>query len=83
MTTPNESTERVFIRMDGVVHLALDGEHLVCMSATYDAADSEKDEALRWFPTPSTTVTCDICAKVIRLCHGVKVGKVQPMKSYR
>lgn len=62
-----------FVRVDGKVHLALNTEHLVCHSATSDAADSEGDESLRWHSTKRTTVTCPDCAEIIRLCAGVKV----------
>ena len=67
--------KRRFIRMGGVIHLSDGGEHLVCATATFDAADSEGDETLRWHDTDKTTVTCEGCAAVIRLCAGVKVSK--------
>lgn len=69
--------KRTFIRMGGVVHLALDSEHLLCMTATFDAADTEGDEKLRWHPTTSTTVTCELCAGIIALCDGVEVGRTR------
>lgn len=75
--------EHVFIRVDGCVHLQLDSEHLLCGIATFDAADSEHDEALRWHPTPTKRVTCDVCAGIIRLCAGVPIGKTRAWAMHR
>lgn len=74
-----------FVRVDGCVHVVLahDEEQLLCGTCTFDAADSEQDESLRWHETKATAVTCEICAKIINQCLSVAVGKTRPMKSYR
>lgn len=72
-----------FVRIDGCVHVVLDGDSVICHTATHDAADTEGNEALRWHPTTSTTVTCEACARIVRLCQGVKVGKTRRMDTFR
>lgn len=72
----NADGSHTFVKVGASVHLALNSEHLLCNTATSDAADSEADESLRWHPTKRRAVTCPVCATIIRLCHGVRVGKV-------
>jgi len=61
-----------FIQIDGQIHVVLDSEHVLCHTATFDAADSEEDESLRWWPTTKTVVTCEACARIVMLCKGVR-----------
>lgn len=56
-------------------HLVLDGEHVLCHTATSDAADTEKDESVRWHATEVKVVTCPRCVDIIRLCRGVRVSQ--------
>lgn len=62
-----------FVEVDGRVHLTQDSEHLLCNTATFDAADTEDDESLRWKPTKAKAVTCEPCIAIIQLCRGVRV----------
>ncbi len=60
------------VEFSGRVHLVtpLQGEHTLCGVAA-DAADSERDESLRWQRTPQVTVTCPQCVAVIEHCRHV------------
>lgn len=63
-----------FVQMGGAIHLAIDGEHLLCNTATFDAADSEGDEDLRWHETTEKIVSCTDCIALILLCKGVRIA---------
>lgn len=67
---------RTFIQMEGFIHLALNSEHLLCNMSTFDAADTEGDESLRWHPTTRSVVTCPVCVEIVELCRGVRTKKV-------
>jgi hypothetical protein len=64
-----------FVRIDGATHLCLDSEHVLCHTATSDAADSEGDESLRWHETTKQYVTCHECSDIILLCRHVVVRR--------
>lgn len=66
---PHQFVPGQLVKIDGFIHLVLDSEHVLCHTATSDAADSEGDEALRWLATTATAVTCPQCASIIRLCR--------------
>ena len=53
----------------GSVHIVLDGEHLVCKSATNDAAESENDADMLWTATASRQPTCPACLHVLGACR--------------
>ena len=53
----------------GDTHVALNSEHLVCHSATSDAADTEYDDTLRWLKPTRREPSCAACAQVINACR--------------
>lgn len=61
-----------FVRIGSFVHLVLNSEHVICHTATSDAANTERDESLRWMSTASTVVTCPECTEIARICRGVR-----------
>jgi hypothetical protein len=71
-------TETRFVSTEnGDVHLVTqvgDSERTIC-GITEDAAYLESDESVRWIPTPSRTVSCDVCRGIIIDCRGVRVTK--------
>ncbi len=71
--TPMPGSIPRFVHIGTFVHLVLDGEHVLCHTATSDAADTEGDESMRWVKTDSKVVTCPLCAAIIHLCRGVRV----------
>lgn len=66
-----------FVSFGGTVHLVspLGGrEHTLC-GVAFDAADSERDESLRWIPLLEKPVDCGQCVEVIRACWGVRTSE--------
>jgi hypothetical protein len=67
-----------YIRCAGAVHIVghgMGGEALLCGICTFDAAESESDESLRWHEPKRQAVTCSQCASIIALCKSAKVSK--------
>lgn len=55
---------------DGRGHLVCPSggaEHTLCGVAS-DAADSERDESLRWKTVPGSKISCDTCITIIKTC---------------
>ena len=55
------------VLMGGTHHLVDCSEHLLCKSATFDAAGSENAPELRWRLPKAKRVTCPVCLGIIAL----------------
>ena len=75
--SPVSSGPPEYVEFGGEVHLfpavGGGGEHTLC-GVAFDAADSEKDESLRFRPTKRRTITCFGCAAVVLACRGVRIA---------
>lgn len=52
----------------GDTHIRLDSEHLVCMSATFDAAATENEPGARWRMPTRKKPNCTACLQVVTVC---------------
>lgn len=72
-----EPTMADFVRAEGVIHMIspIQAEFTLCGDA-FDLASDVADYA--WQATTATTVTCPICATVVRDCQGVRTRASRP-----
>lgn len=70
---------RQYVSFEGAVHLMgpLQAEFTLCGVAE-DAADSERDESLRFEKTTKRTVSCPQCVRFIEHCRYVKTQEPRP-----
>lgn len=71
--------ERVL--MGGDVHLAADGENLLCNGAVLEAASTEGDASLRWRKTSRRRLTCLDCIRVVELCVAYDKQPKRPVRT--